>query len=83
MFTELAIGRIIAGLVIIVDKILAGFVTVTVNAGGFNADDAYCGLGAYSGGLTDCGEFLVANVQYMVAAGANIGASILPALGIS
>ena len=85
MFTELAIGRIIAGLVILTDKILAGFVTITLNggAGGFDNASTTCGLGAYSGQLTNCGAFLVSNLQYMVAAGANLGAAILPALGIS
>jgi hypothetical protein len=80
--TETALGRLIAAGVLIADKVLAGFVNVSFAGGGFNADSSTCGLDAYSGSLTACGGFLVANLQYILAAASNLAAPQISPSGL-
>ena len=72
-----AITSIIAKVMILTDEILEFFVTVQTNA-----DPTNCGINYMTGGLTACGQNFVDLVDQLVYSLVQLGANVLPALGV-
>ena len=71
-----ALASITAKLLILVDAVLGKFVTVTTEVSGAN-----CAINQVSGGLTDCGQAIVNNLETLIYALVKLGSDMLPALG--
>lgn len=78
----MALGRIIATLLYVVDQVLAGFWVAGGSAAQFDNTLTDCGLGAYTVTPTACGGALINELQTIIAALVGIGAGILPALNV-
>jgi hypothetical protein len=82
MAQETALGRIIAGALLLVDRIVGCFADVGFTSALLNCDSNTCGASSYEGSLTSCGEYVADQLTIAVAALAGLGANLLPALGI-
>jgi len=78
--TETVFSRIVASVLILVDAIIAKFVTAPTFAAS-NLDN--CTIGGYTGGgLTDCGTALVAQIPALAVGGIGMLNSLLVALNL-